>query len=137
MNKKYENMEFMYTTIVEGGNIESVVKIDGEEKIIKGGKVEKEVLDSILNQKPINYSMGCVVKGHGMNLTTVFDENGKEMDYESIARELVHLREELECIDRYFDDKGVPTHMPCDGDGYRGELRGLSRVGRIKSLMEG
>lgn len=45
------------------------------------------------------------------------------------------LNEEIESVHMFLDDKGVPRTTVSYEDGYKGEERRLSIVGRIKHLI--
>lgn len=53
----------------------------------------------------------------------------------ALENQVEQLKEELECIHMYLDNLGAPRQSPSFDDGYKGEMRGLSVVGRIKSIL--
>ena len=54
----------------------------------------------------------------------------------ALENQVEQLKEELECIHMYLDDMEAPRKKPSYEDGYKGEMRDLSIVGRVKSLIE-
>lgn len=51
----------------------------------------------------------------------------------ALENQLMLAKEDLECIHLFLDDIGAPLQSPSFSDGYNGEMRDLSIVGRIKA----
>lgn len=62
--EQYSNLRFLYSTITEGGQIETVVEIDGEQKTVKGGTLEPGDLAKLKKKmKPAPLSIGTKING--------------------------------------------------------------------------